>query len=156
MSRIRSRSIPIAAGDCRYARASATICPRHIGDFLQALGKQSISLLPGPFQELVVYAAPEIEQAQVGFRGMRPGDDSFVAPHGWRRTWIVIAYDNGDPYFIDTAKPLPDGECPIWMAMHGTGTWEPRLVASSLAQFLQDPARLGADRRVALRPAEPR
>jgi hypothetical protein len=111
--------------------------PAAYSTFLKALGKQSISLLPGPFQELVVYSAPEIEQAQVGFRGMRPGDDSFVAPHGWRRTWIVIAYDNGDPYFIDTAKPLPDGECQIWMAMHGTGNWEPRLVASSLGQFLR-------------------
>lgn len=111
--------------------------PAAYSAFLKALGKQSISLLPGPFQELVVYSAPEIEQAQVGFRGMRPGDDSFVAPHGWRRTWIVIAYDNGDPYFIDNAKPLPEGECQIWMAMHGTGNWEPRLVASSLGQFLR-------------------
>ena len=111
--------------------------PAAYSAFLKALGKQSISLLPGPFQELIVYSAPEIEQAQVGFRGIRPGDDSFVAPHGWRRTWIVIAYDNGDPYFIDTAKPLPEGECQIWMAMHGTGTWEPHLAASSLSQFLQ-------------------
>lgn len=102
--------------------------------FLQALGKQGIALLPGPFQELIVYAAPELGQAQVEFRGQH---DSFVAPHGWHRTWVVIAYDNGDPYFIDTAKLLPEGDCQIWMAMHGTGNWEPRLVASSLGQFLR-------------------
>ncbi len=105
--------------------------------FLQALGKQGIAILPGPFQELILYAAPELERAQVGFRGTRPGDNSFVAPHGWRRSWIVIAYDNGDPYFVDTAKTLPDGECQILTAMHGTGTWEPRLAASSLGQFLR-------------------
>jgi len=104
---------------------------------LQALGKQGIALLPGPFQELIVHSAPELEQAQVGFRGMRLGDDSLVAPHGWRRAWIVIAYDNGDPYFIDTSKSLPEGECQIWVAMHGTGNWEPRLAASSLGQFLR-------------------
>lgn len=105
--------------------------------FLLGLGRQGLALLPGPFQELIVYAGPEIERAQVGFRGTRPGNDSFVAPHGWRRSWIVIAFDNGDPYFLDTAKATSDGECAIWTAMHGTGTWEPRLAASSLAQFLQ-------------------
>ena len=75
--------------------------------------------------------------AQVGFRGPRPGDDGFVAPHGWRRTWVVIAADAGDPYFLDVTQTTPAGESPVWMAMHGTGTWEPRLVASSIAQFLQ-------------------
>ena len=29
------------------------------------------------------------------------------------------------------------GDTPVWTAMHGTGTWEPILAASSLAQFLQ-------------------
>jgi len=105
--------------------------------FLLALGRQGLSVLPGPFQELVIYSAPELERAQVGFRGPRLGDDGFVAPHGWRRTWIVIAFDNGDPYFLDVTKTLPGGDTPVWTAMHGTGTWEPHLAASSLAQFLQ-------------------
>lgn len=105
--------------------------------FLQALGKSGISIVPGPFQELVLYAAPELDGGQVGFRGTKPGDATFVAPHGWRRTWIVIAYDNGDPYFIDTSKTTPAGEAPVWSAMQGTGTWEPHLAASSLAQFLR-------------------
>jgi hypothetical protein len=105
--------------------------------FLRALGRHGFSILPGPFQELVIYAAPELERAQVGFRGPRLGDDAFVAPHGWRRSWVVIAYDSGDPYFIDTTKIARDGDTPIWTAMHGTGTWEPILAASSLAQFLK-------------------
>lgn len=111
--------------------------PQVYCDFLTALGRASLTIIPGPFQALTLYAAPELERAQVGFRGTRPGDDSFVAPHGWRRSWLVIAYDNGDPYFLDVAKCTPDGDCPVWTAMHGTGTWEPTLAASSLAQFLR-------------------
>lgn len=106
-------------------------------DFLTALGRVSLTIVPGPFQALTLYAAPELERAQVGFRGTRPGDDSFVAPHGWRRNWLVIAYDNGDPYFLDVAKRTPSGDCPVWTAMHGTGTWEPTLAAASLAQFIR-------------------
>ena len=106
-------------------------------DFLSALGRHSITIVPGPFQALTLYAAPELERAQVDFRGTRLGDESFVAPHGWRRSWVVIAFDNGDPYFLDVSKQTPDGDCPVWTAMHGTGTWEPVLAASSLAQFLQ-------------------
>jgi len=110
--------------------------PRIYRDFLLALGRTGLTIVPGPFQALTLYAAPELERAQVNFRGTRPGDESFVAPHGWRRSWVVIAYDNGDPYFLDVSKQTPDGDCPIWTAMHGTGTWEPSLAASSLAQFL--------------------
>lgn len=106
-------------------------------EFLLALGQTGFVLAPGPFQELVVYAAPQLEDAQIGFRGPRRGDESFVAPHGWRRGWIVIATDSGDPYFLDTARVGARGECPIFTAMHGTGTWEPLLAASSLEQFLR-------------------
>ncbi len=111
--------------------------PQIYRDFLIALGRTGLTIVPGPFQALSLYAAPELERAQVGFRGTRPGDESFVAPHGWRRSWVVIAYDNGDPYFLDVSKQTPDGDCPVWTAMHGTGTWEPSLAASSLAQFLR-------------------
>lgn len=111
--------------------------PQIYRDFLKALGRVSLTIIPGPFQALTLYAAPELERAQVGFRGTRPGDDSFVAPHGWRRSWLVIAYDNGDPYFLDVAKHTSEGDCPVWTAMHGTGTWEPTLAASSLSQFIR-------------------
>jgi hypothetical protein len=115
----------------RYGLPSAYVT------FLRAIGARGFSIVPGPFQELIIYAAPELERAQVGFRGSRPGDEGFIAPHGWRRGWVVIAYDNGDPYFLDVSKGPAGGDPPVWTAMHGTGTWEPRLAASSLAQFLQ-------------------
>ena len=106
-------------------------------ELLLALGARDLAIAPGPFEELVVHAAPGLEAAQVGFRGPRPGDDGFVAPHGWRRSWVVIAVDAGDPYFLDVTKANERGECPVYTAMHGTGTWQPILAASSLEQFLR-------------------
>lgn len=104
---------------------------------LEALGARGLTIAPGPIEELTVFAAPDLEAGQVGYRGVRPGDDSFVAPHGWRRAWVVIAIDAGDPYFLDVAKANGAGECPVFAAMHGTGAWEPELAASSLEQFLR-------------------
>ncbi len=105
--------------------------------FLRALGQHALGITPGPFQQLVLHPAPDLNRAQVGFRGPRLGDESFIAPHGWRRSWVVIAADAGDPYFLDVAKANAAGECPVYTAMHGTGTWEPILAASSLEQFLR-------------------
>lgn len=104
---------------------------------LLTLGQQGFSIAPGPFQQIIVPAAPGLEAAQVGYRGARPGDDSFVVPHGWRKRWVVIATDAADPYFLDTTRATPDGECPVYTAEQGTGSWEPRLAASSIAQFLR-------------------
>lgn len=106
-------------------------------ELLLALGQHGLSLLPGPYQELTLFAAPELERAQVGFRGPRLGDDSFVAPHGWRRGWVVIAADSGDPYFLDVSRVTKQGECAVYTAMHGTGAWDPLLAASSVEQFLR-------------------
>jgi hypothetical protein len=129
-------TVPVAPGVVAAATQRYNLPPAY-REFLAALGQRGFSILPGPFQELVIYAAPELDRAQVGFRGPRLGDDAFVAPHGWRRSWVVIAYDSGDPYFLDTTKVRPNGDSPVWTAMHGTGTWEPILAASSLTQFLQ-------------------
>lgn len=103
---------------------------------LLTLGQRGFSIAPGPFQRIEVFAAPALEAAQIGYRGARPGDDSFVVPHGWRKSWVVIAVDAGDPYFLDTTRITLEGECPVYTAEQGTGTWEPHLAASSIAQFL--------------------
>jgi hypothetical protein len=104
---------------------------------LLALGPRGLTIVPGPVESLTLFAAPELEAGQVGYRGTRPGEDGFVAPHGWRRAWVVIAADAGDPYFLDVAKADAAGECPVYTAPHGTGTWEPALAASSVEQFLR-------------------
>lgn len=136
-------AVDAASGYEPVSNEAITVVARRYGlpaiyqDFLRAVGRTGFVLAPGPFQELVIYAAPDLEAAQIGFRGPRRGDESFVAPHGWRRSWVVIANDSGDPYFLDTNRPGTGGECPIYTAMHGTGTWEPLLAASSLEQFLR-------------------
>ena len=38
-----------------------------------------------------------------------------------RAAWNdLIAFDNGDPYFLDVTKTLPGGDSPVWTAMHGS------------------------------------
>ncbi len=127
---------PVASGVIARLRQRFNL-PAAYGDLLRALGGENLTITPGPFQAIVLHAAPNLNAAQVGFRGARLGDEGFIAPHGWRRAWVVIATDAGDPYFLDVSKATPDGECPVLTAMQGTGTWEPRLAASSLAQFLR-------------------
>ncbi len=127
---------PVAPAAVQELARRYTLPPTYQA-LLLTLGQRGFSIAPGPFQRIAVYAAPELEAAQVGYRGARPGDDSFVVPHGWRKSWVVIAADAGDPYFLDIARATPEGECPVYAAEQGTGTWEPHLAASSIAQFLR-------------------
>ncbi len=57
----------------------------------------------------------------------------------WKASWVVIAESSllGDPYFLDTSKPDPEGDCPVYTAMSGQDRWVPTLAASSFAQFLR-------------------
>lgn len=57
----------------------------------------------------------------------------------WKAGWVVIAESSllGDPYFLDTSKPDPEGDCPVYTAISGQTRWVPKLVASSFAQFLR-------------------
>jgi hypothetical protein len=61
------------------------------------------------------------------------------APNGWRPGWVVVAHSTllGDPYFLDTALPDAEGDCPVYTAMSGTDQWKPRLCASSFALFIR-------------------
>ncbi len=52
----------------------------------------------------------------------------------WSQSWLVLGRETscGDPIFIDHSHtPLP-----VYTAMHGMGSWDPSLVASSWSQFL--------------------
>ena len=57
----------------------------------------------------------------------------------WKPGWVVIAESSllGDPYFLDTSKPDPEGDCPVYTAISGQTRWVPTLAASSFAQFLR-------------------
>ena len=57
----------------------------------------------------------------------------------WKPGWVIIGESSllGDPYFLDTAKPDPEGDCPVYTAISGQARWVPTLAASSFAQFLR-------------------
>ena len=57
----------------------------------------------------------------------------------WKPGWVIIGESAllGDPYFLDTAKPDPEGDCPVYTAISGQPRWVPTLAASSFAQFLR-------------------
>lgn len=59
--------------------------------------------------------------------------------NGWRPSWVIVAHSTllGDPYFLDTALPDAEGDCPVYTAMSGTDQWKPRLCASSFALFVR-------------------
>jgi len=59
--------------------------------------------------------------------------------HGWRPNWVIVGHSSllGDPYFLDTASPDAEGDCPVFTAMSGTELWKPQLCASSFALFVR-------------------
>jgi hypothetical protein len=52
---------------------------------------------------------------------------------GWRGHWIIIAKAGGDPYVVNASKP----DLPVFTDTHGVGAWQPKLVASSLVNFIE-------------------
>ena len=71
----------------------------------------------------------EISSAQQGYVD-RSGEGG-----GWQPEWLVIGHEGlcGDPLFIDT----DDDDLPVYTAEHGTGAWQPRLIAFSFRHFGQ-------------------
>jgi hypothetical protein len=100
----------------------------------QALGEAPQELKVG--DGVVRLATPdELDDLQVGYGVGPDGDDlSGNARGDWRASWIVIGVeeDLGDPVFVD----LADAKLPVFTAMHGAGTWDPRPVAPSFQHLL--------------------
>lgn len=93
-----------------------------------------------PVERVRFFPAAEIAKEQVGFSVGEDGAPKTANKDGeWRKSWIVIARSTllGDPYFLDVSKLDAEGDCPVFTAMSGAGRWEPRLCASSFAQFLR-------------------
>lgn len=89
-----------------------------------------------PVERVRLLPAAELERAQAAVR--TPSEGGSV-PADWKPSWVVIAESSllGDPYFLDTSKPDPEGDCPVYTAMSGQDRWAPTLAASSFAQFLR-------------------
>jgi hypothetical protein len=81
-----------------------------------------------------IYDIDELEEAQIGY-AVGPSGTSLIDenPGSWQTNWAVIGYEDGsgDPIFTDSGA---DG-FPVYTAMHGTGAWEPRLIATGLRNF---------------------
>lgn len=88
-----------------------------------------------PSERVRFVPAAELEQEQLGFGR---SDEQTPAMEGWREGWVVIAHSAmlGDPYFLDTTRPDPEGDCPVMTAMSGTERVKPILCASNFATFL--------------------
>jgi hypothetical protein len=93
-----------------------------------------------PSERLRLVPARELLEEQSEFA---IGEDGALitqpGPGGWRPSWIIVGRSSllGDPYFLDTSKPDAEGDCPVYSAMSGTDSWQPKLCASSFALFIR-------------------
>jgi cell wall assembly regulator SMI1 len=93
-----------------------------------------------PSENVRLVPAARLVEEQKGFALTETGETQrSPTPNGWRPNWIIVAHSTllGDPYFLDVASPDPEGDCPVYTAMSGTESWQPKLCASSFALFLR-------------------
>jgi hypothetical protein len=113
--------------------------PRRYREFLAACDPIDAETKT-PSESVRLIPAARLEEEQVGFSLSQSRElITHPGPSGWRASWIIVAHSAllGDPYFLDTASPDAEGDCPVYTAMSGTDTWKPRLCASSFALFLR-------------------
>lgn len=92
-----------------------------------------------PAERVRLLPADELLKEQEGFSFQAGTRIDSPRPSGWRPSWVIIGHSSllGDPYFLDTAEPDAEGDCPIYSAMSGTDQWKPKLAASTFATFLR-------------------
>jgi hypothetical protein len=93
-----------------------------------------------PCERVRLLPSSRLMEEQTGFAlSAEGGRQDRPTPTGWRPSWVIVAHSTllGDPYFLDTALPDPEGDCPVSTAMSGTDQWKPRLCASSFALFVR-------------------
>jgi hypothetical protein len=88
-----------------------------------------------PNERIRFIPASELEREQVGYGR---GNAETPAATGWKEGWIVVAHSAllGDPYFLDTTRPDPEGDCPVMTVMVGSNR-KPTLCASNFPCFLK-------------------
>jgi hypothetical protein len=113
--------------------------PRRYREFLTECDPVGVHTVT-PGERIRLVPSPELEKEQVGFALTDDGQlISAPRPSGWRASWVIVGHSSllGDPYFLDTGDPDAEGDCPVYTAMSGTDTWQPRLCGSSFALFLR-------------------
>ena len=108
--------------------------PSRFRNFLTSANPVKVETVT-PVERVRLIPADELVKAQTAVTAPSEG----TAPLDWKPSWVVIAESSllGDPYFLDTSKPDPEGDCPVYTAMSGQERWNPTLAASSFAQFLR-------------------
>lgn len=103
-------------------------------DYKEIVSTLAIPTVSLGYFAIRIYDVDELEEAQIGY-SVDPSGTSLIDenPGSWRRNWVVIGYEDGsgDPIFIDSEA---DG-FPVYSSMHGTGAWEPNLIATGLRNF---------------------
>ena len=109
--------------------------PSRYRSFLVAANPVKVETVT-PVERVRLLPAEELLKAQ---EAVKTPPEGGTPPLDWKPAWVVVAESSllGDPYFLDTSKPDPEGDCPVYTAMSGQERWQPTLAASSFAQFLR-------------------
>lgn len=86
------------------------------------------------YSTIHIYGPTQIEGAQLGYAYDLEGNSLAGQAKGdWQTTWIVIGHEDlcGDPIFVDRQAD----RLAVYTAIHGTGSWEPVMIATSLESF---------------------
>lgn len=137
------RGVPLSLGNAdadliASLRAELKL-PRRYRDFLSKCDPLQLETRT-PAERVRLLPSSELIQEQKGYALDESGKRiEQPRPSGWRPSWIIIGHSSllGDPYFLDVAEVDAEGDCPVYTAMSGTDTWQPRLCASSFAMFLR-------------------
>ena len=113
--------------------------PRRYRTFLEACDPLEVETVT-PAERIRLIPASELLAEQQGF-ALDEQQERISEPSasGWRPSWVIVARSTllGDPYFLDTADPDAEGDCPLYTAMSGTEVWQPKLCSTSFALFLR-------------------
>jgi hypothetical protein len=137
------RGLPVAFGKAEASLVEelrkALRVPSRFRAFLLEANPRQVETV-SPVERVRLFPAEEFMTEQRGFALLDDGSPRTENKDGtWRRSWVLIGRSSllGDPYFLDVSKLDAEGDCPVYSAMSGKERWEPRLCASSFAQFLR-------------------
>jgi hypothetical protein len=119
---------PGNADDLRRAAGVLSLSPE-LTEFYAAAGAGLPEHIPAPLGEISLFPIAKLVDAQAGYRW---NARTRVPLDGWPSTWVVVAGQEGDPFIADTGAP----GTPVGVAVHGSGTWQPRWIAPTFRDFL--------------------
>jgi hypothetical protein len=130
--------------ECSFGKAPADLVetlkkqlriPPRFRGYLLAANPTKVETVT-PVERIRLIPAEELIKVQEHLKAPPEGGS---IPADWKPAWVVIGESSllSDPYFLDTSKPDPEGDCPVYTAMSGQDRWQPTLAASSFAQFLR-------------------